>query len=77
MTEEEFARASAELDEEARSLRDRLHTLEEIVHGKLLKDAEEHLGRIAAVERQIREIVLRLCDIEREKTDLRIVKAMA
>jgi hypothetical protein len=76
MTEEEYEKAAAALAGEAEQLRQRLRTLEQIVHGKLLPNAEEHLGRIAAVERQITDIVLRLSQIDREQTELRIARVM-
>jgi hypothetical protein len=76
MTDDEYAQASAQLDEEAGRLRERLEALEEIIHGKLIAEAEKHIGRVEAIERQIREIVLRLCEVEREQTELRIAEAM-
>lgn len=76
MTEEEYDQAAVELADEAARLRERLRALEQIVHGKLLGDAEKHMGRIEAVERQITAIVLRLTALEREQTDLLIARAM-
>jgi hypothetical protein len=76
MTEQEFAQASADLDAEAGALRERLQDLEELVHGKLVDETERNIVRVAAIERQIREIVLRLCEIEREQIELRVAKAL-
>jgi len=76
MTEDEYTTASTELATEAATLRERLHYFENLVHDRLARDTHEHYGRINNAEKHIRDIVLRLVEIEREQIELNISKTM-
>ena len=76
MTHEEFQKASTELSTEVAMLRERLHYFENLVHDRLNRDTHEHFGRINNAEKHIRDIVLRLVELEREQIELNIAKAL-
>ncbi len=75
MTDEEFNKASTGLSTEASALREELHYFENLVHDRLNRDLETHNGRINNAERRIREIVLRLVEIEREQIELNVTRS--
>lgn len=76
MTDDEYQRALTELATEAATLRERLHYFENLVHDRLACNVEEHNSRINNAERQIRKIVLRLAEVDRERTELNIARAV-
>ena len=67
---------SAELAAEEAGLRERLRALEALIHDRLKRDLEGNMKKIEEVERELRAIVLRLVQIEREQIELRIAREL-
>jgi hypothetical protein len=72
MTPEDQGAQMAALAAEETALRDRLRALEDELHTTLRRDPHGNAARIDAAERELRKIVLRLVEIEREQIELRL-----
>ena len=66
----------ATLASEEESLRTSLRAIEDEVHTVLRRDTHANADRLAAREREIRRIVLRLVELERERIELAISESL-
>lgn len=76
MTEDDLGTDEARLTAERASLIERLRSLEDDVHSHQSRDKSAHADRIDSMEKEIRKIVLRLVEIEREEIELRIAASL-
>jgi hypothetical protein len=74
MPDETDVSEETRIDEEIARLREQLRTFEERIHGDLLRKPQPNINRINGIERRIRQIVLRIVELEREKIELRVAK---
>jgi hypothetical protein len=63
---------AARIDAEIEALKGQLRAFEETIHGELKSEPEPNWNRIRGIENRIREIVLRLVDLERALIELHI-----
>jgi hypothetical protein len=66
----------ATLASEESSLRTRLRALEDEIHSVLRRDSHANAERLAVHEKEIRRIVLRLVEIERERIEVTISESL-
>lgn len=64
------------LTAEETELRERLRAIEDTVHSRLRRDERANAHAIAAAEKEIRTIVLRLVALERERIELRVAASL-
>lgn len=76
MTSEELDAQDVALTEEESRLRSELGSLLDERLGGLRRDLHHHADAIDAIEKRIRTIVLRLTQIERDRIDLNIARAL-
>jgi hypothetical protein len=75
MTTDNVDARATELADEESGLKERLRAIEDEIQTKLRH--EGHAGaRIDAAERDVRKIVLRLVEIEREQIELRVAASL-
>jgi hypothetical protein len=72
MTEKPLDTESARIEAEITALKEQLRAYEERIHGELKLDPDPNWNRIRGIENRIREIVLRLVELEREQIELHI-----
>ncbi len=72
MTDGDIDAQRSALDAEESELRTRLRALEELVHSRLLPDRRSNATAIDRAEREIRSVVLRLVEMERDRIELNI-----
>ena len=66
----------AGLAAEAAGLRARLRELEDQIHSTLRRNTHENIDAIQDLEREVRRIVVRLSEIERETIEARVADNM-
>ena len=66
----------ATLASEEASLRTRLREIEEEIHSVLRRDAHANAERMTEREKEVRRIVLRLVEIERERIEVTISESL-
>jgi hypothetical protein len=76
MTAQDLDSREAALSAERDALLGRIRALEDDVHTVLMRDPHANADRIGSVEREIRKIVLRLVEIEREQIEVRIAASL-
>ncbi len=76
MTEDDLGTDEARLTAERASLIERLRALEDDVQAHRSTKPGAHADRIDSLEKEIRKIVLRLVEIEREEIELRIAASL-
>jgi hypothetical protein len=76
MASEDLDALEAALTDEESRLRAELGTLHDDLHGGLRNDLHHNSAAISAIEIRIRTIVLRLTQIERDRIELNIVRAL-
>lgn len=76
MTSEDLDAQDAALTEEESRLRSELGSLHDELFGGLRRDLHHHADAIAVIEKRIRAIVLRLSQIERDRIELNIARAI-
>ena len=76
MSEPDLVAQAAALAAEETALRERLRSLEDDLHSLLRRGAHASADRADSIEREIRKIVLRLVEIEREQIELRIAASL-
>jgi hypothetical protein len=72
MTQNSPTPESERIDAEIALLKAQLADYEERIHGQLKKEPNPNWNRIRGIENRIREIVLRLVELEREQIEARI-----
>jgi hypothetical protein len=75
MTENSLQTESARIDAEIADLKEQLRTYEERIHGDIKNQADPNWNRVRGIDNRIRDIVLRLVELEREQIELRIASA--
>jgi vacuolar-type H+-ATPase subunit D/Vma8 len=76
MSVDETGAGEAALAAEAAELRARLRDLEDRIHSTLRRNAHDNSAAIQELEKEVRRIVMRLSDIERETVEARIAESM-
>lgn len=76
MTSEDLDAQDAALTDEQERLRKELGSLHDDMLGGLRSDLHHHADAIDTVERRIRTIVLRLTQIDRDRIELNIARAL-
>ena len=66
----------ARIQTERERLRAQLRAFEEKVHGELLLEPKPNWNRIRGVESRIRDVVLRLVELEREEIAARVAASL-
>ena len=64
------------LASEAASLRTRLRDIEDEIHSVLRRDAHGNVERITECEKEVRRIVLRLVELERERIEVTLTESL-
>ena len=76
MTAQDLDVRTAEIDAEASRLREELRAATDRIHSQLRGDAHGNAVEIAKIEKRVREIVLRLSAIDRERIELSIARSL-
>ena len=76
MSAEEIEVTEPGLAAEAAELRARLRELEDRIHSDLRRNTHDNIDTIEDVEKEVRRIVVRLSEIERETIEARVAENM-